>query len=107
MHKRIRLCVCDYAVLIGGRKNYVGGYECSMHRLYTYWNRIFSYVSKIKRGMPAVSSMIMPLRVYNYMLRIYSAVILVLAINSLKIKQIVDFFCFAVVVLLHAELILK
>ena len=37
-----------------------------------------------------------------------SAVILVLAINSLEIKQMVVFlFCFAVVERLHAEMILK
>ena len=55
--------------------------------------------------MPAVSSMTTPLRVC--MLRIYSAVILVLAITSLKMKQMVDFFCFAVVERLRAELISK
>ena len=45
-----------------------------------------------------------PLRVY--MLRIYSAVILVRAVNSLKMKQMLDFFvCFAVVERLRAELI--
>ena len=42
------------------------------------------------------------------MLRIYSAVILVLASNSLQMKQMVDFFvCFAVVERLRAELTLK
>ena len=55
--------------------------------------------------MPAVSSMTMLLRVYMH--RIYSAAILVLAINSLKMKQMVDFFCFAVVEQLRAELISK
>ena len=55
--------------------------------------------------MPAVSSMTAPLRVC--MLRIYSAVILVLAINSLKMKQMVNCFCFAVVEQLRAELISK
>ena len=46
--------------------------------------------------MPTVSSMTsidnMPLRVH--MFRIYSVVILVLTINSLKMKQMVDFFLF-------------
>ena len=66
----------------------------------------FFHVSlKFKRGTPAVSSMTSPLRVC--MLRIYSAVILALAINSLKIKQMVNFFCFAVVERLRAELISK
>ena len=60
---------------------------------------------KFKRGMPAVSSMTTPLLVH--MLRSYRAVILVLAINSLKIKQMIDFFCFAVVERLRAELISK
>ena len=60
---------------------------------------------KFKRGMPAVSSMTTPLRVY--MLRICSVVILVLTINSLKMKQMVDFFCFAVVEQLRAEFISK
>ena len=41
-------------------------------------------------GMPAVSAMTMPLRVY--MLRIYSATIFVLTINSRKMKEMVDFF---------------
>ena len=55
--------------------------------------------------MPAVSSTTTPLRVY--VLRIYSAAILVLAINSRKMKEMVDFFCFAVVERLRAELISK
>ena len=38
---------------------------------------------------------------------IYSAGILLLAIHSLKMKQNVDFFCFAVVGQLRAELISK
>ena len=61
----------------------------------TYTGAVFFYVFlKFKRGMPAVSSMTTPLRVYRPMLRIYSAVILVLAINSLTMKQIglLDFF---------------
>ena len=67
---------------------------------------VFFYVFlKFKRGMPAVCSMTMPLRIY--MLRIYSAVILVLAIISSKMKQMIDFFCFAVVERLRAELISK
>ena len=45
---------------------------------------------KLKRCMPAVSAMTTPLHVY--MLRIYSAAILVLAINSRKMKEMVDFF---------------
>ena len=45
---------------------------------------------KFKRGMPAVSFMTSPLR--EYMLRIYSAVIFVLAINSQKMKEMFDFF---------------
>ena len=59
---------------------------------------------KFKSGTPAVISMTTPLRVY--MLRIYSAVILVLVINSLKIKKWL-IFCFAVVERLRAELISK
>ena len=55
--------------------------------------------------MLVVSSMTTPLRVR--MLRIYSVVILVLTTNSLKIKQMVDFFRFAVVERLRAELISK
>ena len=50
----------------------------------------FQVFLKFKRSMPAVSSMTTPLRVY--MLRIYGAAILVLAINSLNMKQMVDFF---------------
>ena len=60
---------------------------------------------KFKRGTPVVSSMTTPLRVN--MIRVYSAVIIVLAINSLNMKQMVDFFCFAVVERLRAELISK
>ena len=67
-----------------------------MHRLYIilyiqelYFLHVFP---NFKRSMPAVSSMTAPLRVY--MLRIYGAVILVLAIDSLKMKQKVDFFLF-------------
>ena len=40
--------------------------------------------------MPPVSSLTTPPRVY--MLRIYSAVILALAINLFQMKQMVDFF---------------
>ena len=65
----------------------------------------FHLFSKIKRGMAAVSSVATPLR--EYMLRTYSAVILVLAINSLKMKQMVDFFCFAVVERLRVGMISK
>ena len=60
-----------------------------MHRLCICWSHIFSHL-KFKRGMPAVSSMTTPLRVY--MLLIYSVVILVLVMNALKMKQMVDFF---------------
>ena len=42
---------------------------------------------KFKRGLPSLSTMITPVRAYD-ILRIYSAVILLLAINSLKMKQI-------------------
>ena len=50
----------------------------------------FHLLPKIKRGMATVRSVATPLRVY--MLRTYSAVILVLAINSFKMKQMVNFF---------------
>ena len=73
-----------------------------MHRLCIYWSRIFSLL-KFKRGISAVSSMTTPLRVY--LLQIYSAVILVLAIYALKMKQMVD--CFTAVERLHAEMISK
>ena len=60
---------------------------------------------KFKRGMPVVSSYAtMHARMHN-MLPICSAVILALAINSLKMEEMVDFFCFAVVEGLRAELI--
>ena len=45
---------------------------------------------KFKRGMPTVSAMATPL--LDILLRIYSAVIRVLAINSRKMKEMVDFF---------------
>ena len=49
-----------------------------------YTGAVFFHVFlNFKRGIPAVSSMTTPLRVD--MLQIYSAVILVLVINSLKI----------------------
>ena len=60
-----------------------------MHRLYILKPYFFHVFLKLKSGMPAVSSMTTSLRV---MLRIYSAVIFVPAINSLKMKQMVDFF---------------
>ena len=64
----------------------------------------FHLFLKIKRCMAAVSSVATPLRVY--MLSTYSAVILVLAINFLKMKHIVVFlFCFAVVERLRAGMI--
>ena len=56
-----------------------------------YTGDVFFHVfPKFKRGMIAVGSMTMPLRVH--MLRIYSVVILMLPIKSLKMKQMVDFF---------------
>ena len=55
--------------------------------------------------MLAISFMATTLRAH--MLTIYNVVILVLTINSLKMKQMVDFFCFAVVERLQAELISK
>ena len=58
---------------------------------------------KFNRDMRAVSSITTPLRVY--MLRICSVVILELTTNSIKMKQMVDFFCFAVVERLRAKLI--
>ena len=69
-----------------------------------FFSCVFSFL-KFKRGMPTSSSMTTPHRVY--ILRIYSAVFLVLAIKSLKMIQMVDFFCFAVVKRLCAELISK
>ena len=54
--------------------------------------------------MAAVSSIVPPLRVYRSMLH---TVIVVLAINSLKMKQMVVFFCFAVVEWLRAKMISK
>ena len=57
-----------------------------------YTRAVFFHVfPKIKMGMAAVSSTATPLRVY--MPRIYSAVILVLAINLLKMKQGFFLFC--------------
>ena len=52
----------------------------------------FHLFPKFKRGMVTVSFVATSLRVY--MLRTYSAVILALAINSLKMKQMVVFFLF-------------
>ena len=63
----------------------------------------FHVFQKFKRGMPDDSSMTMPLRAY--MLRTYNAVILVLAINSIKMKQMGDFYCLAVAERTRAELI--
>ena len=66
----------------------------------------FHVFLQFKSGMPAVSYTTTPLRVY--MLRNYGAVILVLAINSLKMKQMIDvLFRFTVVEELRAELISK
>ena len=84
----------------------MGDHKCSMHRLYIYWNRFFHVFLKFKKGMSAVSSMTTPRRVYT--LRIYSVVILVLAVNSFKMKEIFELFiCFAVVERLCAELMSK
>ena len=83
-------CVCNHAVFVECRKKFVGGHECSMHCLYIYWSRIFFGFLKFKRGMCAVSSTTTTLRVCIF--RISSVVNLVLAMNSLKMKQMVDFF---------------
>ena len=91
---RIQPRVCDHAVIVGGRKTLVGGHECSMqlhHLLYT-GAAFFHVFLKFKRGMPAVSSMPTPLR--KHMLPIYSFVIVVLTIKSLKVKQMIVFFLF-------------
>ena len=65
----------------------------AVYTAYIYTRAIFFHVFlKFKRGIPAVKSMTMPLRVY--ILRIYCAAILVLAINSLQMKQMVDFLLF-------------
>ena len=66
----------------------------------------FHLFPKIKRGVVAVTSVAPPLRVYRPMLRTDSAVIFVLATNSLKMKQRF-FFGFAVVQRLRDEMILK
>ena len=42
-----------------------------------------------------------------YMLQICSVVFLWLALNSFKVKQMVNFFCIAIVEQVHAELISK
>ena len=89
---RARSRVCDHAVFVRGRKKYVGDHECSMHACIDIVAVFFHLFSKIKRCMAAVSTMIMPLHVYT--LQMYSAIILVLAINSLKMKQMVVFFLF-------------
>ena len=39
--------VCDHAVFVGGRKNLWEAMSVVMHRLYIYWSRIFTCVSKI------------------------------------------------------------
>ena len=71
-----------------------------------YTGAVFFHVFlKFKRGMPAVSSMATPLRVY--MLRIYSAVNLALAVYSLKMKQMVVFLFFKVNEWLRAKMISK
>ena len=80
----------DNAVFVGGRKTLVGSHECSMQHLYYTGDVFFHVFLKFKRGMLAVSSMTMPLRVH--MLRIYSAAIFVLTIKSFKMKQMVVFF---------------
>ena len=65
----------------------------------------FHLFPKIKRGMAAVSPVATPLRVY--MLQTYSAAIVVLAINSLKIKQMVVIFVEMIIERLRAEMISK
>ena len=55
----------------------------------TYTGVVFFSCVKFKIGMPAVSFITMPSACI--ILRIYRAVILVLAMNSLKMKQMVDF----------------
>ena len=60
---------------------------------------------KFKKDMPAVNFMNTPLRACR--LSCYSAVIVVLIINLLKMKQMVDFFSIAVVERLRAEVISK
>ena len=97
-------CVCDHVEFVGGRKKFVEGHEGSMHPLYIYCSHFFHLFPKIKRGMAAVCSVAPPLRIYRPMLR---TVILVVAINSLKMKQMVLFFCFAVVERLRAKMISK
>ena len=93
MRARPRVCVCDHAVFVEDRKKFVVAMSvvCTACT-YRPTGAVFFFLLflKFKKGMPAVSSMATPLRVY--MLRIYSAAILVLAINSLKMKQIADFF---------------
>ena len=69
---------------------------------------VFFECVSFKRGMSTVSCMTTSLyHASCIMFRIYSAAILVLAINALMMKQTVDFFCFAVVERLRAELISK
>ena len=100
------VCVCDHAVFVGGRKKLWEAISVAC-TFCAFTGTVFFHVFlKFKRGMPAVSFMTTQMRVYT--LRIYSAVILVLAINSLKMKQIFNFFfVFAVVERLCAELMSK
>ena len=85
-------CVYDHAVFVGNRKKFVGDHERSMHACIDTGPVFFHLFPKIKRCMAAVRSVATPLRVY--MLRTYSAVILLLAIISLKVEQMVVFlFC--------------
>ena len=57
-------CLCDHAVFIGGRKKFVGGHECSMHRLLMYGRHFYVMYSTraepcfflTKRGLKAIIS---------------------------------------------------
>ena len=66
LHALGLVCVCDHAVLVGGREN-VGGYECGMHRFYYTGVLFFHAFLTFMRDMPAGSSMTTPLRVYRHM----------------------------------------
>ena len=75
-------CVCNHAVFVGGRKKFVEAMNVVCTACIYTGAVFFHLFPKIKRGMDAVSSVATQLHVY--MLRTCSAVILVLAINSLK-----------------------
>ena len=69
-------------------------YEELLKRRYTIFHDARTSLRKIlRKGMLPASSMTTPMTVYC-MLRIYSAVILALAMNLSQMKQIVDFFLF-------------